>query len=201
MNFDDRSTGAGRFFGIAEALCQAVGKAVRPGFIGAAMALLVVLRIQRVRRILWALEARFLAGLAVRRGTRVPVAGDVAVVREQVVPVAVLRLPRRFGWLFPMVPGDAACYSGQLLAVLAEPEMQALLAACPQAVRVLRPLCRMLGIARADYVPAGVDVGRAVVARVRVRAPRKVRVTVDPEVEDAHFAFTQTPRRFRLRVG
>lgn len=198
MNFDDRSTAAGRFFGIAEALYQAVGRAVRPGFIGAAMALLVVRRISRVRRILLAMEARFLAGLAVRRGARAPVAG-VAVVRERVVPVAVERLPRRFGWLFPMVPGDAACYSGQLRAVLAEPEMQALLMACPHALRVLRPLCRMLGIAPADYVPAGADVARAVV--VRVRAPRKIRVTVDPEVEDAHFAFTRVPRRFRLRVG
>jgi hypothetical protein len=31
--------------------------------------------------------------------------------------------------------------------------MVALLAACPRAVGVIRPMCRMLGIALSDYVP------------------------------------------------
>jgi hypothetical protein len=31
--------------------------------------------------------------------------------------------------------------------------MAALLASCPQAVRIVRPLCWMLGIAQADFVP------------------------------------------------
>ena len=55
-------------------------------------------------------------------------------------------LPRSFGWLLPLVPTEAACRATQLRAVLAEPEMVALIAAAPQATRLLRPLCRMLGL-------------------------------------------------------
>jgi len=55
-------------------------------------------------------------------------------------------LPRRFGWLLPLVPCEAANRASQLRHLLGEPEMQALLGASPQARRVLAPLCRMLGI-------------------------------------------------------
>ncbi len=56
------------------------------------------------------------------------------------------RLPRRFAWLLPLVPGEAAAYGSQLQHLLADPEMAALIAAAPQAGRILRPLCRMLGV-------------------------------------------------------
>ena len=56
-------------------------------------------------------------------------------------------LPRRFGWLVVAGKHEAACYGSQLQTVLNEPEMVALLAASPQARRVLRPLCRALAIA------------------------------------------------------
>jgi hypothetical protein len=65
-------------------------------------------------------------------------------------------LPRGFGWLLPLVPQEAACFAGQMRGVLAEPEMVALLAAAPQARRVLRPLCRMLGIEASVLAPGGV---------------------------------------------
>ncbi|MBV8093313.1 MAG: hypothetical protein JO110_08760, partial [Acetobacteraceae bacterium] len=55
------------------------------------------------------------------------------------------RLPRKLGWLIPLVPGTAA-YAGQVQHLLADPEMAALLAGSPQAGHILRPLCRMLGI-------------------------------------------------------
>jgi hypothetical protein len=150
-----RETSARRFFDIAEALCRAVGNAIRPGFIQVAMAILVVRRIHRVRGVLLALEARFLAG-GILPGCRS--AADVtARVRRSgasgPAECADVRLPRRFAWLCGLVPGEAACFAGQLRVVLAEPGMVALLASCPQAVRVVQPLCRMLGIARTDYVP------------------------------------------------
>ena len=199
MNFSDRSTSAQRLYGIAEALCLAVGNAIRPGFISAAIAMLVVRRIFRIRGALWALEARFLAGRAMRRPARV-VGASEAPAREDVAPrVRAGGLPRRRGWLFNLVPSYAATYAGQLRVVLAEPGMQALLAASPQAVRVLRPLCVMLGIERAAYMPNWVEPERPAV--MRVRAPRKVREAVDLAVEDAHYAFTRVPRRFRLRIG
>jgi hypothetical protein len=55
------------------------------------------------------------------------------------------RLPRGFGWLLRLAP-EAAAYGGQVEHLLADPEMAALLAAAPQAGRILRPLCRMLAI-------------------------------------------------------
>eukprot|EP01037_Dinobryon_pediforme_P004341 gene4341-4390_t len=190
-------TSASRFFDIASRLCLAVGNAIRPGFIDAALAMLVVRRIQRVRNILLALEARFLAG-QVRRRQSVSVSvmqeGVEAVVRRRAASPA--RLAGPLGWLCPLVPAEAACFAGHLRVVLAEPEMQALLAGCPQAVRVLGPLCRMLGIERAAYVPGYVEVVRV---RARVAKAPLVRVAeVDPRV--AHYASSGVPRRFWFKV-
>lgn len=66
------------------------------------------------------------------------------------------RLPLRFGWLMGVMPYEAAGYASQLRTVLAEPEMAALVAALPQARRILGPLCRMLGVAMAPVRPPGV---------------------------------------------
>jgi hypothetical protein len=55
-------------------------------------------------------------------------------------------LPRRFGWLVRMGGHLAAGYGSQLSAALQTAEMAALLEASPQAVRILRPLCRALAI-------------------------------------------------------
>ncbi|MBV8096026.1 MAG: hypothetical protein JOY71_01060 [Acetobacteraceae bacterium] len=64
------------------------------------------------------------------------------------------RLPGGFGWLIRIVPGTAA-YSGQMQYLLADPEMAGLLADVPQAGRILRPLCRMLGIRAESVLFAG----------------------------------------------
>ena len=55
-------------------------------------------------------------------------------------------LPRRFGWLLQAGGHQAACVGLQLRAVLNAPELVELLAASPQASRILRPLCRALAI-------------------------------------------------------
>ena len=56
------------------------------------------------------------------------------------------KLPLKFAWLLPLVPG-AACFGGQLETLFRTPEMAALLAAAPEPMgRVLRPLCWMLGV-------------------------------------------------------
>jgi hypothetical protein len=54
-------------------------------------------------------------------------------------------LPRAFGWILKYVPG-AALYSDQLRVALADPLMIEFLTAAPQAGRLLRPLCRTLGV-------------------------------------------------------
>jgi hypothetical protein len=54
-------------------------------------------------------------------------------------------LPRMPGWLCGHVPQHAALYGAWLRALMDDPEIIALIAAGPQAGRVLRPLFHMLG--------------------------------------------------------
>ena len=54
--------------------------------------------------------------------------------------------PTGHAWLIRALPHEAAAYAGQLDALLAEPGTADLLAACPAAARILRPLSRMLGL-------------------------------------------------------
>ncbi len=54
-------------------------------------------------------------------------------------------LPQGFAWLARLAPGILPL-RGQVCHLLGDPELAALLAAAPGAGRILRPLCRMLGI-------------------------------------------------------
>jgi hypothetical protein len=81
-------------------------------------------------------------------------------------------LPKRFGWLVIAGGHRAAGFGSQLRAVLAEPEMTALLAASPEAVRILRPLCRALAV----ELPCFADTPRA----PRPTRPRKPRPRPEP---------------------
>ena len=56
-----------------------------------------------------------------------------------------VRLQRGYAWLLRYVP-LVGNFGTQLQALLAEPEMAAFVAATPQAGRLLRPLCHMLGV-------------------------------------------------------
>ncbi len=55
-------------------------------------------------------------------------------------------LPQRRGWLVHELGWEAAGYAGQLQALLDDPALRAILVAMPAAGRILRPLCRMLGV-------------------------------------------------------
>ena len=56
------------------------------------------------------------------------------------------RLPTGRAWLVIALGYEAAGYASQLAALLAEPGAAELLARVPTAKRILRPLCRMLGV-------------------------------------------------------
>jgi hypothetical protein len=71
--------------------------------------------------------------------------------------------PGRFAWLVRLAGWQAAGFGSQLRAVLETPEMVALLEACPQAGRMLKPICRMLAVETTLLRQ------RAAVARVRER--------------------------------
>jgi hypothetical protein len=76
-------------------------------------------------------------------------------------------MPRKFGWLVQAGGYRAVGYGLQLRAQLETPEMTALLAASPQAVRILRPLCRALAV----ELPWVIDRPR----KPREKKPRKPR--------------------------
>jgi len=65
-----------------------------------------------------------------------------------------LTFPRRWCWLFKIAPGhQMAAGRGHLRILLADPDMAAFLEVAPQAARLFRPLCRILGIAKAPDLP------------------------------------------------
>ncbi|MCC6719774.1 MAG: hypothetical protein IT555_17970 [Acetobacteraceae bacterium] len=61
------------------------------------------------------------------------------------------RLPSGHAWLIRLVQPTAQ-FAGQVQALLTHPDTVALAAAAPQAGRLLRPLCRALGIAPPDWL-------------------------------------------------
>lgn len=140
-------TALDRFAIALEGLCRVVAARMHRDVLVSAVLMLVWRRVRGVEARIRGLMARFRAGRvlvrsALRTGGRrgVQVVGSAA-------------LPRGFAWLLPLVPFEAAGFAGQLRAVLAEPEMIALLAASAEARRVLRPLCRMLGIEAGVLAP------------------------------------------------
>jgi hypothetical protein len=67
-------------------------------------------------------------------------------------------LPREFGWVRRVLP-ETAQFAGVLAWLLRDPETAALVEVAPEAGRILRPLCRLLGVRppeflRREYVPA-----------------------------------------------
>jgi len=92
-----------------------------------------------------ALVARLTAGHSPAGRPAAPARPRIRFARK--APAAGLRLPRSQAWLIRLLPGEAASYGCQLQALLADLQMAALLAAAPEAGRILRPLCRLLAIA------------------------------------------------------
>ncbi len=141
----------------------------------AALVHLVHFRLGQILRRMEGMVARFQAGRLRPAGARGAGGSGVAEVLRARRAVGVRLWPCRFAWLVREVGWEAAGLGSQLRAVLETPEMVALLAACPQAVRVLRPVCRMLAIETSVLRPGVVGV-------VAVRTRKRVaRVTLDLE--------------------
>ncbi len=69
--------------------------------------------------------------------------------RRATVRVRGVTLPSGHGWLVRELGWEAAGYMSQLEALLSEATTQAALADLPAAGRILRPICRMLGVSGA----------------------------------------------------
>ncbi len=173
---------------VIHALRGSVGGWSVRGVLSVALGLLVYRRLGVIGARMERLAARFVAGRLSRPVTvsgvrRVSAGSGVRVVRARIWPCG-------FGWLVKAASWQAAGYGCQLRAVLETPEMVALLTAAPQAVRVLRPLCRMLAIetrvlrpgvvveAVAADVPKLVRRKRAPVDMGRIPIPRGVMAAV-----------------------
>ena len=131
---------ADRFARLVEGLRRAI--AARGVGLGLALPLMLLLW-SRLRR-----TAERFARLAekVRAGTLPPPRRRRRSPRPvQPQPPQPPRLPRGFAWLVRRLP-QAASAASQLQHLLADPAMADLLAAAPQAGRLLRPLCQMLGV-------------------------------------------------------
>ena len=62
-------------------------------------------------------------------------------------------LPRAFAWLYRMLPSSAGTLGSMLGPLLTEhPEMRAFVAEAPQAGRLLRPICTMVGLKPPEYL-------------------------------------------------
>lgn len=114
---------------------------------------LVMLLYRRLGEICGQMErlmARFAAGRLVRIGPRPPrqaiadADANAAAWGKRQRPTRLW--PTEFGWLCRAAGYEAAGFGGHLRVILAHPEMVELLCAAPQALRLLRPVCRMLGV-------------------------------------------------------
>ena len=123
--------------------------------------MLVWTRLRRMATRFAILAARASAGTLPRRRIRGPRPQNPAR-----LPPQRQRLPQGVFWLIRLLP-EAAQFAGQVQHLLSDPEMAALLAAAPQAGRILRPLCRMLAL------PPGP-------AALRPAVPRPVPTTAMP---------------------
>ena len=100
-------------------------------------------------------------------------------------------LPAGHGWLIRAVPYEAASLRSQLQHVLSEPGAVELIQSSPAAGRILRPICRMLGL-RLPFL-----------ARPRVRRPRQPAQAPEPATQAApkipppHPPVLATPARRR----
>ncbi len=113
---------------------------------------LLLNRLSRSAERLQALYDRWRAGTLPKprnRPSRAATPCDAVLADAAPVPRAApaLRLPRARFWVIARIGYQAAGHASQLTHLFDEPDFTEFLAAAPQAGRILRPLCHMLGIA------------------------------------------------------
>ena len=113
------------------------------------MQLAAQLRVQRLGRRFAALVARWQAGTLPLLGAarRRPAEARTKGPRPKGL------LPQGKNWFRKMFGETAPSFAGNLLHILhSEPQMMELVAATPLAGRILRPMCRMLGVKPPEYL-------------------------------------------------
>ncbi len=148
VNLDPPLPPAERLARIIDDVCKAAAARAPRGFLAIPILMLLWARLKRMSLRITRLAARAAAG----RLRTTPRAAPRQPLSRRPPATPPRRLPRRAGWLCQPVP--AACaYASQLQHLLSEPDMIALLDAAPGIERLLRPFCRMLGVARPKLPP------------------------------------------------
>ena len=138
-----------------EELCRKLNKHAAARFIDRAMLLLIWNRLMRMAKRFTNIATRVRTGtLVVReREASAPVAeGPVeeeVVVRPWVAPGD--KLPTHFRWLVNMVP-EAEPIAGDVVWLMLRVEVRKLIFEAPQLGRILRPLCKALGVEPTDEI-------------------------------------------------
>ena len=137
------TTPEGRFASILLALCHAVAGMGVQNLIANALVVLIINRLRGIQQRVAHLVAQIQAGTFVPR--RYPATRKPPTVTRPREPS---KLPQKFGWLVPLLPASYGNgYRSQLLHLFRDPEMAALFAAAPAALRrPLRSLCWMMRI-------------------------------------------------------
>jgi len=134
-------------------------------------------RLSRLSNRFEALYERWRAGTLPR--TRAPRPSRTPASPKRVVP----RLPTAHAWVNHRIR-ESAPPTGRLETLLHDPELKAFVQAAPQAGRLLRPLCRALGLHPPDWL----------MLPPRPRAPRK-QVTTPPATSSPNPGPPPTPDR------
>ena len=169
---------AGRFTWFIEGLCKAIGINAHKRRVDAVLVLEVWNRIRRLSERFLAVLARVQSGRLPRKITPHPNPPRRAPSRQRDgnpdqggreretsrdMTAPPVRLPREFGWIRSLLPETAQCV-GVLSYLLRDPEMAALLEKAPEAGRMLRPLCHLLGVRPPEFLRRGAIAAREAVA-------------------------------------
>lgn len=139
-------TPADRFALIIEGLRRAVAARAAAERMAGPLLVPVWCWLRRIASRFAVLAARLPAStLAAAASARRPASPRCSAARRSPPPDRARRIPRESAWLVRLVP-EAASAASQLRHLLSDPAMVALIAAAPQTGRILRPLCRMLGV-------------------------------------------------------
>jgi hypothetical protein len=130
-----------RFAAAIDLLCRGLAASLPKHWDAAPLALPAWTRLRR-------LLARFAALVAAVEAGRFRAARRTTTAASRPRPAApAIRLPGGPGWLLRLAPAlETRLGRAQVESLLGDPELRALLAQAPQAGRILRPLCHMLGI-------------------------------------------------------
>jgi hypothetical protein len=117
----------------------------------AALAWAVWNRVRTLGERLIALAERVRSGRLRARSKSTPPSGALSQGEGKTAARALVKLPRGFGWIRGVVP-ETAQFAGVLTWLLRDPEMAALAEKSPQAGRILRPLCHLLGVKAPEFL-------------------------------------------------